>query len=71
MFWTYVVPAIPLIVMFDGIVSCLRTYTPEELMALVRQVPGASTFHWESGVRRLGVLPVGTTYLLGWPKETA
>ncbi len=69
MFWTYLVPAIPLMVMFDGIVSCLRTYTPEELLALAARVPGSEGYHWEAGVRRLGILPVGTTYLLGWPRE--
>lgn len=68
MFWTYVLPIIPLAVLFDGVVSCLRTYTPEELMALVGQVPGADGYHWEAGIDRIGFLPVGVTYLIGYPR---
>lgn len=67
LFWTYVVPVVPLAVMFDGIVSCLRTYTPEELLDLAASVPGADGYRWEAGVDRLGALPVGVTYLIGYP----
>jgi hypothetical protein len=28
--YTYVVPIIPLVLLFDGVVSCLRTYRPPE-----------------------------------------
>lgn len=38
-FWTYCVPIIPLVVLFDGLVSCMRTYTPEELQGLVAGIP--------------------------------
>jgi hypothetical protein len=68
LFWTYVIPVVPLAVLFDGIVSCLRTYTPEELMALVARVPGSESFHWEAGIDRIGPLPVGVTYLIGYPR---
>lgn len=71
LFWTYVVPAIPLAVMFDGIVSCLRTYTPKELMALVHSVPGHEGYDWQVGIDRLGGLPVGVTYLIGLPRSAA
>lgn len=67
LFWTYVVPVVPLAVMFDGIVSCLRTYTPEELLDLAARVPGAASYRWEAGVDRFGLLPVGVTYLIGYP----
>jgi hypothetical protein len=36
LFWTYLVPAVPFLVLFDGVVSCLRTYTPDELRELTR-----------------------------------
>lgn len=71
LFWTYLIPVVPLAVMFDGIVSCLRTYTPQELMALVREVPGHESFDWEAGIDRIGRLPVGVTYLIGTPKVSA
>jgi len=71
LFWTYVVPAIPLAVMFDGIVSCLRTYTPKELMGLVNTVPGHESYDWQVGIDRLKGLPVGVTYLIGLPRSAA
>lgn len=32
---TTLIPIVPLILLFDGIVSCLRTYTPEEIRAML------------------------------------
>jgi len=68
MFWTYILPVVPLAVMFDGVVSCLRTYTPQELLELAGSVPGSDSYHWESDVERIGFLPVGVTFLIGYPK---
>jgi hypothetical protein len=68
LFWTYPVPLIPLIVMFDGLVSCMRTYTPEELAAMISKTPGHDRFEWEVGILKIGPLPVGTTFLLGVPR---
>ncbi|AHG93014.1 hypothetical protein J421_5479 (plasmid) [Gemmatirosa kalamazoonensis] len=65
LFWTYVVPAIPLLVLFDGIVSCLRTYTPDELRSLAAET-GADGYHWEAG--EVGDGPIPVTYLLGAPR---
>jgi hypothetical protein len=65
-FWTYVIPAIPLVLMHDGIVSCLRTYEPQELRELVARL-GGRTYTWQIGRVRSPLSPVGVTYLLGWP----
>lgn len=46
--WTYLVPAIPLLFAWDGTVSALRAYTPEELLAIARAVPGSERYHWEA-----------------------
>lgn len=70
LFWTYLIPVVPMAVMFDGIVSCLRTYTPSELLALVRQVQGHGSFDWQTDIVRIGRLPVGVTYLVGVPKPS-
>ena len=43
---TYLVPAIPLLFAWDGTVSALRAYLPEELLALARSVPGAGDYEW-------------------------
>ncbi len=70
LFWTYLLPTIPLIVMFDGIVSCLRTYTISELTELTQSIVGGDNYVWEIGVEKLGILPVGVTYLIGYPKHS-
>ena len=65
--WTYL---IPVFVLFDGVVSCLRTYTPAELKALVAELsPAAKEYCWEIGEEKpqRGGLPV--TYLIGYPKS--
>jgi hypothetical protein len=49
-FFTYVVPAIPLLVAWDGTVSALRAYTPEELLELARSVPDGDRYAWDAGV---------------------
>lgn len=58
---TYVVPAIPLLYAWDGTVSALRAYTPEELLAIARSVPGAERYAWEAGEAGLAL------YLTGRP----
>ena len=68
-FWTYLIPVVPLAVAFDGVVSCLRTYTPEELMEMVATLSGGEQYDWQVGVERMGFLPIGVTYLVGTPKR--
>lgn len=36
LFFTYVVPILPVVLLFDGWMSCLRTRTPDEVEALLR-----------------------------------
>lgn len=36
LFWTYVVPVVPFVVVYDGVVSSLRTRTPAEIMRLIK-----------------------------------
>lgn len=64
-FWTYLPPLLPLVGTFDGVVSCLRAYTPAELTALVR---GLDNYEWEIGELRGGWSPLRGTYLIGVPK---
>ena len=70
LFWTYIVPVVPFAVAFDGFVSCLRTYTPEEMMNMVSTVSGHKNYEWHAGVERIGKLPIGVTYLIGIPLQT-
>jgi hypothetical protein len=65
--WTYLVPVVPLVAGWDGLVSNLRSYTRDELLELA---DGASCddYRWRVGrVRSLGLS--GVTYLVGWPAK--
>ena len=46
--WTYVLPVVPFVLWFDGWISCLRSYSHEELSELVRSLPEES-YRWELG----------------------
>jgi hypothetical protein len=63
---TYVIPALPLGALFDGIVSCLRTYSTGELSALVEPLRGEG-YTWDIGKARSWRSPIPITYLLGHP----
>lgn len=64
--FTYLIPIVPLFVLWDGIVSSLRTYSVKEMEALVSNLQGKETFDWE--IKRLKSGPVVVLYLLGTPK---
>ena len=68
--FTYVIPLVPLVVMFDGIVSCLRVYAPDELRALVADidVPG---YAWDIGTVPMGPPGIHGTYIIGIPGGAA
>ena len=67
--WTYLLPVIPLIGVWDGFVSCLRTYSPRDLEEMIRDLD-APDYVWETGrVRSIGLCRV--TYLLGYPDRAA
>jgi hypothetical protein len=63
---TYLIPVLPLGALFDGIVSCLRTYSPAELSALVEPLRGAG-YAWEIGKARNWRTKIPITYLIGYP----
>lgn len=64
---TYVVPVIPLATGWDGLASCLRAYSTNELRALADeiQVEGYSFRVGQTGRGRL--VPTRITYLIGEP----
>lgn len=67
---TYLVPIVPLMVLWDGLVSCVRMYTVAELEALVASIPEAEAFVWQIG-ELSGQGPIPVTYLVGMPREAA
>jgi len=64
--WSWLVPLVPFVLFYDGIVSCLRAYSREELEELIQPL-AAPDYEWQIGEERGGFLPV--TYLLGYPAE--
>jgi hypothetical protein len=65
--WTYLVPIIPFVLLFDGIVSCLRTYRPPELGEIIAKVTTAK-YQWDLGEHsgERGEMPI--TFLIGRPR---
>jgi hypothetical protein len=66
MIWTYLLPVIPFVLWFDGILSCLRAYSLAELSELIRALK-PNDYKWEIG-ERMGLLtPI--TYVLGYAEH--
>lgn len=65
--WTYVMPLVPFMLWFDGLMSCLRAYSKDELFQMSKQLR-VKDYHWQAGTKRNGFVPI--TYLIGYPKRT-
>ncbi len=59
----YLIPLIPIYILWDGIASILRTYSEKELWGLVHTVKKSESFTWEIG-KTPGKMPI--SYLLGY-----
>lgn len=76
--FTYVVPVAPLLFAWDGMVSAIRTYTPDELLAMASSATGNGSqgpgggYRWEAGRFEVDgpYGPMPTTYLLGMPAQS-
>lgn len=67
LFYTYLVPLIPIGIIWDGTVSLLRIYTPAMLRSMAARVQ-ASNYTWRAG--KAGAKPgKHVIYLIGYPKE--
>jgi hypothetical protein len=64
--WTYLVPIIPSVLIFDGIVSCLRTYRQNELREIVKPM---TTYRWEIAEDAGSVWGPRITCLIGYPRQ--
>jgi hypothetical protein len=67
-FFTYVIPLLPLFTMWDGAGSNLRSYSPKELDELVLKADEKKEFQWKSGLLKGKIPGVTVTYLIGRPK---
>jgi hypothetical protein len=62
---TYVLPLVPFLVLWDGVVSVFRAYRPEELLALSAGLPGDMEWKVERARRR----GPSATFLTGTPRQ--
>ncbi len=80
LFWTYVIPitplVLPLIAAWDGTISCMRTYTTAEMLAMANRVSGldpdgSDAYRWTAGTVRIPFSPLTpVSYLVGVPVGT-
>ncbi len=61
--FTYLLPIIPLCVLWDGIVSSLRTYSVKEMNQLINQLNNKDGYEWSVGKSK------SILYLIGVPKK--
>lgn len=64
--FTYPIPLVPLTCFWDGFVSQLRAYTPDELRDLAAGL-GDVGYQWDAGKVKLDGSPAHLTYLIGRP----
>jgi hypothetical protein len=65
-FWTYLVPIVPLVTCWDGIISLLRVYSLQDLKELTDPLQ-CKDYIWETGQASTGTPLFVFTYLLGYP----
>ncbi|MGI9471868.1 MAG: hypothetical protein ACR2NZ_10070 [Rubripirellula sp.] len=65
--WTYVIPVLPLVVGWDGVVSVLRTYDDDERRAMADEADPNQTYQWRCATERHGQSRL--SFLVGWPRK--
>jgi len=63
--YTYIIPIIPFCTIWDGVVSIIRLYKPNELLKIAHEVDTENYF-WEAGKKRSN-FGLKVTYLIGYP----
>lgn len=64
--FTYLIPLVPLTCLWDGFVSQLRAYTPQEMAGLASSL-GDVGYQWNAGKVRASGRSAPLTYLIGLP----
>ncbi|HTV82357.1 MAG TPA: class I SAM-dependent methyltransferase [Acidobacteriaceae bacterium] len=62
--WTWLIPVVPAVLWVDGVLSCLRSYSTDDLRELTEGLI-APDYRWEIGEARGGRVPI--RYLIGTP----
>ncbi len=66
-FWTYVIPVMPIIYFWDGLVSNLRTYTIDELHSIINTLDD-NHFTWKINTVPTSTRQINVTYVIGRPR---
>ncbi|HEV3329969.1 MAG TPA: hypothetical protein VG096_03240 [Bryobacteraceae bacterium] len=64
---TYLIPILPLLIFWDGLVSHLRTYSAGELIGMTTGID-APDYRWEAGTIPVPGIPSGLPWLIGTPE---
>ncbi len=64
--WTYLIPIMPLVTLWDGLVSHFRSYTPVELDELVEPF---LEYTWRTGTTPIRDTNLNITFLIGAPRK--
>lgn len=67
--FSYLIPIVPLIFLWDSNVSHLRSYSQDNLKEIIRNVHNSDSYEWEVGENRSPKTPIKNTYLIGYPKR--
>lgn len=67
LFFSFVVPVLPLLILWDGVVSCLRVYSPGELLVLGQRAD--PDYEWRAARLPIEGTPAFTTALFGEPRR--
>jgi hypothetical protein len=65
--WTFLIPVLPIMVFWDGFVSCIRSYSEKELEELIKPFRDCG-YSWKTG-RIKSSIPFYVTYLIGYPED--
>jgi len=67
-FFTYLLPIVPVFVFWDGLVSVLRTYSKKEMEEMIESLNNHELFDWEVDEKKEKGFTI--LYLLGTPKKS-
>ncbi|MBQ4820294.1 hypothetical protein [Aquimarina sp. MMG016] len=65
--FTYIIPILPLFILWDGVISVFRTYTTKELQKMTSELDNSNHFDWEIGTTK--GKPSQILYVLGIPEN--
>jgi hypothetical protein len=64
--FTYLIPILPVMIFWDGLISQIRTYSPDEMRAMTKGM-AAPDYEWECGTMKVPGTPLSVPYLTGMP----